>query len=78
MKGITKHKLRNIYPNIAATLDEIYENNKKQHYWFFVNYNGKYKTTSGAARTVSLAAIIDVLNENGYEIDITIRIPTKP
>lgn len=78
MKGITKDKLRNIYPNLASVLDEIYDLNKKSHYWFFVNYNGKYKTASGSLRTVSLSAIISVLKDNGYDIDISVRRSVKP
>lgn len=78
MKGITKDKLRNVYPHIASVLDDIYAVNKKKHYWFFVNYNGKYKTASGVSRTVSLGAIIDILHDNGYEIDLSVRRSIKP
>lgn len=78
MRGITKDKLVKTHPHIAQALDEVYDTNKKKHYWFFVNYNGKYKTASGVARTVSFGAIIDVLSDNGYTIDISLHKTTKP
>jgi hypothetical protein len=78
MRGITKTTLEVSHPHIAEALAEVYNTNKKNHYWFFVNYNGKYKTSSGVARKVSFGAIIDVLNDNGYTIDISIRKTTKP
>ena len=78
MRGITKDTLELSHPHIANALSEVYTTNKKNHYWFFVNYNGKYKTASGIARKVSFGAIIDVLNDNGYDIDISVRKTTKP
>lgn len=78
MRGITKDKLVKTHPHIAEALDEIYNVNKKSHYWFFVNYNGKYKTASGTARTVSFGAIIDVLTDNFYNVDITLTKAIKP
>lgn len=70
-RGITKPKLRNAYPRLAEVLDRIEKSNKKKHYWFFTNYDGKYNTPSGTKRTVSFGAIIDVLNENGFDVEIT-------
>lgn len=78
MRGITKDTLEVSHPHIAKALEEVYNTNKKQHYWFFVNYNGKYKTSTGVARKVSFGAVIDVLNDNGYTIDITIKKTSKP
>ena len=71
-KGITKQKLERTHPHLAETLEKIKIVNKRTHYWFFANYDGKYKTPSGCSRTVSLGAIIDVLNENGFDVDINI------
>ena len=79
MRGITRDKLIQSHPHIAQALDEIFNSsNKKKYYWFFVNYNGKYKTASGIARTVSFGAIIDVLTECGYIIDISLRKTLEP
>lgn len=71
-RGITKSKLKAHYPNVANVLDRIESVNKKKHYWFFANYDGKYGTPSGGKRSVSLGAIIDVLNENGFDVDIIV------
>ncbi len=75
-RGITKSKLSELYPELANVLSEIESRNKKNHYWFFANYGGKYTTPSGGKRTVSLGAIIDVLNMNGYQVDI--KVTSKP
>jgi hypothetical protein len=72
-RGITKSKLKQIHPELAKTLDDIESVNKKEHYWFFANYNGKYKTAAGISRSVSLGAVIDVINMNGYEVEIKVK-----
>ena len=61
-RGITKSKLSELYPELSEALSEIESRNKKTHYWFFANYGGKYKTPAGGKRSVSLGAVIDVLN----------------
>lgn len=72
-RGITKSKLRVSYPSVADVLDKIASVHKKKHYWFFANYDGKYITPAGGKRSVSLGAIIDVLNENGFDVDISVK-----
>jgi len=72
-RGITKSKLKVSYPNVADVLDKIEQVNKKKHYWFFANYDGKYVSPAGGKRSVSLGAIIDVLNENGFDVDIVVK-----
>jgi hypothetical protein len=72
-RGITKPKLRNSYPQVAEVLDKIEQAHKKRHYWFFANYDGKYNTPAGGKRTVSFGAIIDVLNENGFDVEINVK-----
>lgn len=71
-RGITKNKLKTTFPEMADVLDKIENVNKKKHYWFFANYDGKYNTPTGCKRTVSLGAIIDVLNENGFDVNISV------
>jgi hypothetical protein len=72
-KGITKAKLTKYYPKLAKIVDNVYDINKEEHYWFFVNYCGKYKDKQGKPRTVSMGAIIDVISKNGYDIDIVAK-----
>lgn len=69
-KQITRDRLYEAYPNIASILDDIYEANKQTNYWFFVNYLGKYKDKNGKPRAVSMGAVIDILEQHGYDIDI--------
>lgn len=68
---ITRDKMMEEYPNLAKILDRIYEKDKKKHYWFFVNYSGKYKDREGNPRAVSLGAIIELLQEYGFTISIS-------
>ena len=72
-RGITKSKLKRTHPHLADMLSKIEAINKKKHYWFFANYDGKYNTPGGGNRAVSMGAIIDVLNENGFDVDITAK-----
>jgi hypothetical protein len=72
-KGITKAKLTKQYPEIAKILDDILEKNKSSHYWFYVNYCGKYKDKNGAPRAVSIGSIIDILTDYGYKVSITAK-----
>jgi hypothetical protein len=72
-RGITKSKLKQIHPELAKALEDIESVNKKNHYWFFANYNGKYKTMAGVSRSVSLGAVLDVVNMNGYEVEIKVK-----
>jgi hypothetical protein len=77
-KGITKLKLKQSFPQVAEVLDRIEKVNKKNHYWFFANYSGKYNSPNGIKRAVSLNAIIDILTENGFDVDIVVKpSPTK-
>jgi hypothetical protein len=69
-KYINRDKLYEIYPHIAIVLDTVYENNKHNNYWFFVNYFGKYRGKNGKPRTVSMSAVIDVLEQNGYDVQL--------
>lgn len=69
-KQINRSKLYDTYPHIASILDDIYERSRQSNYWFFVNYRGKYKDKSGKPRAVSMGAILDILEEHGYTIDI--------
>ena len=69
-KGITRTKLVKNYPDIAKLVDRIYEKDRKTNYWFFVNYMGKYMDKNGNPRTVSIGAVIDLLEAYGYTIDI--------
>lgn len=69
-KQITRERLYQAYPNIASILDEIYDSNRQINYWFFVNYLGKYKDKNGNPRAVSMGAVIDILEQHGYSIDI--------
>lgn len=69
-KQLNRDKLYSIYPNIASILDDIYESNRQSNYWFFVNYLGKYKDKNGKPRAVSMGAIIEILEQHGYDIDI--------
>jgi len=71
-RGITKSKLKQKHPRLAEALESIEQTDKKKHYWFFANYNGKYTTPSGGPRTVSLGAIIDVINEYGIDVEISV------
>jgi hypothetical protein len=71
-RGITKSKLKQKHPRLAEVLDSIEATNKKKHYWFFANYDGKYTTPTGGPRTVSLGAIIDVINEYGMDVEINV------
>lgn len=70
-KQITRDKLYEAYPRIASILDDIYDSNKQSNYWFFVNYLGKYKDKKGNPRAVSMGAIIDILEQHGYDIEIS-------
>lgn len=72
-KGITKAKLTKQYPEIARILDKILDDNKADHYWFYVNYCGKYKDKNGAPRAVSIGSIIDILTDYGYKVSITAK-----
>lgn len=72
-KGITKAKLTKSYPQIATIINHIYETDKARNYWFFVNYCGKYKDKQGNPRAVSMGAIIDLLTEYGYKVEITAK-----
>ena len=72
-KGITKAKLTKQYPEIAKIINEIVETNKAKHYWFYVNYCGKYKDKNGAPRAVSMGSIFDLLVEYGYKVSITAK-----
>ena len=69
-KGITKAKLTKHYPKIAKIVDDICENYKADNYWFYVNYSGKYKDKQGNPRTVSMGAIIELITQYGYEVEI--------
>jgi len=69
-RKINRQKLYRVYPNIAQILDEIYESNRQNNYWFFVNYLGKYKDKNGRPRAVSMGAVLDMLEQHGYTIDI--------
>lgn len=70
---ITRDRMIEEYPNLAKILDKIYEKDRKQHYWFFVNYSGKYKDKDGNPRAVSLGSIIELLQEYGYDVSISAR-----
>lgn len=70
-KKINRQKLYRVYPNIAEILDEIYECNRQNNYWFFVNYLGKYKDKNGRPRAVSMGAVLDILEQHGYAIEIS-------
>lgn len=72
-RGITKYKMKGMFPEVADILEKIESVNKSKHYWFFTNYAGKYSTPSGKNRTVSLGAIIDVLQENGFDVEINVK-----
>lgn len=72
-KGITKAKLTKQYPEIARILDGILDEHKSDHYWFYVNYCGKYKDKNGAPRAVSIGSIIDILTDYGYKVSITAK-----
>jgi hypothetical protein len=72
-RGITKIKLKKSFPQVAEVLDKIEAVNKSKHYWFFTNYCGKYGAPNGVKRTVSLGAIIEVLNENGFDVEINVK-----
>ena len=69
-KQITRDKLYDVYPDIASILDDIYESNRQSNYWFFVNYLGKYKDKNGKPRAVSMGAVMDILEQHGYDIQI--------
>lgn len=71
-KYINKEKLHQNFPHVAAVLDEIHEKNSQDNYWFFVNYLGKYKGKNGKPRTVSISAIIDVIEQHGYDVDLIV------
>jgi len=71
-KYINKEKLQQKFPQVATILDSIHENNSQNNYWFFVNYVGKYKGKNGKPRTVSMSAIIDVLEQHGYDVDLLV------
>lgn len=78
-KQINRDKLYDVYPKLASILDDIYESNRQNNYWFFVNYLGKYKSKNGRTRAVSMGAVIEILEQNGYNIEIkAIKRPTKP
>lgn len=78
-KQINRDKLYDTYPKLASILDDIYESNRQNNYWFFVNYLGKYKSKNGRNRAVSMGAVIEILEQNGYNIEIkAIKRPTKP
>lgn len=72
-KQINRDKLLDTYPKLASILDDIYESNKQNNYWFFVNYLGKYKSKNGKTRAVSMGAVIEILEQNGYEISISAK-----
>jgi hypothetical protein len=72
-KGITKAKLTKYYPKIAKIVDDICEKDKAENYWFYVNYSGKYKDRQGNPRTVSMGAIIELMTNYGYEVEITAK-----
>lgn len=72
-KGITKSKLKQSFPQVAEVLEKIEKVNKKNHYWFFANYSGKYNSPNGIKRAVSFNAIIDILSENGFDVDIVVK-----
>jgi hypothetical protein len=71
-KYINREKLHQKFPQVATILDSIHENNSQNNYWFFVNYVGKYKGKNGKPRTVSMSAIIDVLEQHGYDVDLLV------
>ena len=71
-KYINKEKLQQNFPHVSSVLDEIHEKNSQDNYWFFVNYLGKYKGKNGKPRTVSISAIIDVLEQHGYNVDLIV------
>lgn len=72
-KGITKAKLTKQYPQIAKIVDDILDENKSAHYWFYVNYCGKYKDKQGNPRAVSMGSIIDLITEYGWKVEITAK-----
>ena len=76
IKHLNREKLAKRFPRIAMILDDIYETNSQSNYWFFVNYFSKYEGKNGKPRTVSMAAVIDVLEQHGYDVDI-IATPRK-
>lgn len=77
-KHINREKLLSRFPRVAMILDEIYENNSHANYWFFVNYYSKYQGKNGKPRTVSIAAVIDVLEQHGYHVDLVATHKTLP
>ena len=77
-KHINREKLLTRFPRVAMILDDIYENNSQANYWFFVNYFSKYQGKDGKPRTVSLSAVIDVLEQHGYDVDIVATPKTLP
>lgn len=70
-KQINRTKLYEVYPKLASILDDIYENSRQSNYWFFVNYRGKYRDRNGKPRAVSMGAVLDILEDHGYQIEIT-------
>lgn len=77
-KQINRQKLLSRFPRVAMVLDDIYERNSHSNYWFFVNYLSKYQGKDGRPRTVSIAAVIDVLEQHGYDVDIVVTPKTLP
>lgn len=80
-KYINREKLHTKFPQVAVVLDSIHESNNQSNYWFFVNYLGKYKGKNGKPRTVSMSAIIDVLEQHGYDVDLLVtpkKLVNKP
>jgi hypothetical protein len=68
----TRDELNRRHPALVEALDQLIKSDRKKFQSFYVNYCGKYTRQDGTKRRIQLGQAIEILEENGYGVDIRV------